>query len=116
MNEANEIQKRMKKAAKKKEEAQHAYFLRLMAFGKVGEAAKKINNDDSIKGVHELNDQIKSILQQKHPKAREVEAEIILPQTNIIPEPVIYEEITADMVQKNCATHERIRRTNHGRF
>ena len=61
-------------------------------FGKVGEAAKKINNDDSIKGVHELNDQIKSILQQKHPKAREVEAEIILPQTNIIPEPVIYEE------------------------
>ena len=34
-------------------------------FGKVGEAAKKINNDDSVRGVHPVTDEIKDILQAK---------------------------------------------------
>ena len=69
LSEACEIQKRMKKAIGRREQSQHNHFIRLMMFGKIGDAAKKINNDDSIKGVHPLNDEIKDILQQKHPKA-----------------------------------------------
>ena len=48
-----------------------------MLLGKVGDAAKKINNDDSIKGVHELNNEIRDILQEKHPQARPVDPEIV---------------------------------------
>ena len=106
MNETNEIQRRMKKTSQQQEQTRHNYFVKLMIFGKIGEAAKKINNDDAIKGVHPLNDEIKEILQQKHPKSREVDPNIIVPQNNIVPEPVIYEEITSDLVQKT-ARHMR---------
>ena len=62
-----------------------------------------INNDDSVKGVHSLSDEIKEILQQKHPKARDVDPGVILlpgdGDATSPPEPVIYEEITANMVQ-----------------
>ena len=64
LNETKEIQSRMKKSLSKKEESHHKYFIKLMMFGKIAEAAKKINNDDSIKGVHELTDSIKTILQE----------------------------------------------------
>ena len=71
-----------------------------MMFGKIGPAAKYINNDDSIKGVHSLDEQIKDILQDKHPQARNVEPQIILEHTAAPPEPVIFEAITANSVQK----------------
>ena len=69
MEEASEIQKRMKpgKNEESKEDVAYKAFVKLMMLGKVGEAAKKINNDDSIKGVHPLNEQIKNILQDKPP-------------------------------------------------
>ena len=66
MDETNEIQRRInKKKAEQKEQKQVKYFLNLMMFGKVGEAAKKVNNDDSVKGVHPLSEEIKDILQKK---------------------------------------------------
>ena len=73
-----------------------------MTFGKIGEAAKKINNDDSVKGVHPLDDEIKDILQKKHPKARDVHPETALLPNSLPPEPVMYEEVTADMVQRTA--------------
>ena len=100
MNECNEIQKRMKRNNKRKDESKYSYFIKLMMFGKIGDAAKKINNEDSIKGVHTLSDEIREILQEKHPKAREVDPDIIIQQENISPETVIYEEINADLVYK----------------
>ena len=36
-----------------------------MSLGKLGDAAKKVNNEDSIKGVHPLTEKIKEILQEK---------------------------------------------------
>ena len=103
MDETNEIQKRMNKSkAERKEQHQVKYFLNLMTFGKVGEAAKKINNDDSVKGVHPLDDEIKDILQKKHPKARDVHPETVLLPNSLPPEPVMYEEVTADMVQRTA--------------
>ena len=100
MAEANEIQRRMEKALTRKEETREKAFVRLMMFGKIGEAAKYINNDDAIKGVHPLNKEIKDILQSKHPEGREVDQEVIIDYTATTPEPVIFEEITAKTVQK----------------
>ena len=53
MKETKEIQKRMTSSLTKKEESRERAFLRLMMFGKVGQAAKFINNNDAIKGVHQ---------------------------------------------------------------
>ena len=45
-NETNEVQKRMRKTLTNRETAKEKSFLRLMMFGKIGPAAKFINNDD----------------------------------------------------------------------
>ncbi len=103
MAEAREIQVRLISGRRREEvaeEATYKLFVKLMMFGKVGEAAKKINNDDSIKGVHNLSDEIKTILQQKHPQSRPVDPDILLPQSDTHPQPVVYEEITSEMVEK----------------
>ena len=100
MRETCEIQRRLKSGSKRKEEVKYKTFVQMMLMGKVGEALKKINNDDNIKGVHPLNDEIKEILQQKHPPSRPVDPDIILSQTADTPEPVIYETITSESVYK----------------
>ena len=75
-------------------------FTSLMLLGKLGDAAKKINNDDSIKGVHPLTDQIKEVLQEKHPQGKEAIPETIILPTSEPPQPVIYEEITSHAVYR----------------
>ena len=101
MNEGKEIQKRMKMPVEKKEQSKEKLFLQNMLLGKTGAAAKFINNDDAIRGVHELTDEIKSILVDKHPGARVVHPDVKIPSSNQPnPEPVIYEEISVDLVQK----------------
>ena len=71
-----EIQNRLTKS-KRKEETREQAFVRLMMLGKIGQAAKYINNDDKVKGVHVLTDEIKDILQSKHPAGREADPEVI---------------------------------------
>ena len=72
-------------------------------FGKVIKAAKFINNEDSIKGVHQLNDEIKNVLLEKHPNARSVDAEILIPQSAMqVQVPIVFEEITAETGQKTA--------------
>ena len=109
MDEAKEIQKRITSKTKekitsknsgRKSKAPSEAFVDLMLQGKPGDAAKKINNDDAVKGVHSLSPEIKDILQQKHPKSREASPEILLPLTSVPPQPVLYEEITAHAVYK----------------
>ena len=69
---AEEIQKRLNsnKGNKKKVDADQKTFVKLMLFGKVEVAYKRINNENFIKGVHQLNERIKGILQDNHPKGR----------------------------------------------
>ena len=71
-----------------------------MLLGKVSQAMKFVNSEDETRGVHSLTEEIKELLQQKHPKAREVCEEILLPQTALEPEDVIYEEIDGTAVYK----------------
>ena len=104
MAETCEIQKRLKPRKKDNDqsEASRKAFVRLMLLGKVGDAAKKINNDDSIRGVHELSSEIKDILQQKHPKGVDPPEEVLMQTTRVPPQPVIYEEITAEKVYRTA--------------
>ena len=69
-----------------------------MLLGKVSQAMKFINNDDLILGVHPITAAIKELLQEKHPKGRSAELDIMLPETAHEPQPVIYEEIDAETV------------------
>ena len=41
-----------------------------------------INNEDSIIAVHTLNEEIKAILLQKHPKRRDAHPDMMLQETN----------------------------------
>ena len=61
---------------------------------------KFINNEDDTHGVHALSDEIKELLQQKHPKARDVSEDILLPQTAHEPEEVLFEDIDGTAVYK----------------
>ena len=102
MDEAREIQKRIKTTASKDKATydQKKAFINSMLLGKLGDAAKKVNNDDAIKGVHVLDNNIKEILQKKHPKARDMIPETVLLPTSVPPQPVMYEEITGHAVYR----------------
>ena len=90
----------MSEATAKKEETREKAFIRLMMLGKIGPAAKYINNDDNIKGVHPLTNEIKDILQSKHPDGRDIDPGVVYDYTAEPPQPVIYEAFTVDKVQK----------------
>ena len=82
--------------------ANQKHFVNLMLLGKLGDAAKKINNDDAIKGVHSLDSQIKDILLAKHPESQPAQPDVLLPHTSAPPQAVLFEEITADSVYKTA--------------
>ena len=72
-----------------------------MLIGKVGQASRFINNNDAITGVHKISDNIKTALANKHPKAEQMHPDVLLPVTRPSPNPVIYEQITAEVIQKS---------------
>ena len=100
LSECKEIQKRLIQKKILKAESKMKSFCRLMLVGKVGQASKLINNDDCVSGVHKLTDDIKIALARKHPKAEPMHPNVMLPVTRPSPNPVIYEQITAEVIQK----------------
>ena len=50
--------------------------------------------------MHPLNEEIKTLLQEKHPKAGDVSQDVLLPQTSAEPEPVIFESIDGAAVYR----------------
>ena len=100
MDESRVIQEKLKRRKKSEDSFQQKGFSRLMMVGKVGQAMKLINNEDSVVGVHTLNREIKSILQEKHPKAETPPADILLPITAPQAQSMIFAEISAELVEK----------------
>ena len=100
MDESRVIQEKLKRRKKSEDSSQQKGFSRLMMVGKVGQAMKLINNEDSVVGVHTLNREIKSLLQEKHPKAETPPADILLPITAPQAQSVIFAEISAELVEK----------------
>ena len=98
LSENREIQKKLKSSQDKRKETNDKAFCRLMLVGKISQAMKFINSEDNTKGVHSLTDQIKTLLQKKHPHAKDANNDILLPQTENEPEPVIYEAIDGTAV------------------
>ena len=88
------------KKAQKKADSKERNFCKLMLLSKVSQAMKFINNEDSTRGVHSLTNKIKKTLDEKHPKARNISEDILLPQNANDPEPVIYENIDGLAVYK----------------
>ena len=100
MEEARVIQEKLKRKKQSHDSSIQKGFSRLMMVGKVGQAMKLINNEDAVVGIHTLNREIKSILQDKHPKAEIPPADILLPITAPQAQPVIFAEISAELVEK----------------
>ena len=100
MSENREIQKKLVRNQEKKDESKYKNFNKFMLLGKISQAMKFINNEDSTRGVHTLTDEIKQILEEKHPKARDISEDILIPPTADEPEPVIFEAIDGTSVYK----------------
>ena len=93
MEECREIQKKLAVKLQKRKENRDQAFIRLMLLGKVGPAMNYVNNNDQTVGVHPLDENIMNILQEKHPRKKEVSDDILLPETAPTPNPVVFEEI-----------------------
>ena len=68
--EGKEIQKRMMRNKPRTQESNLKAFTRLMLAGKIRQATKFINNDDCIKEVHSISEDVKKALAQKHPRLK----------------------------------------------
>ena len=101
MAECREIQKRLTRGKKQKEESSRKAFCRLMLLGKVKQALSFINNDNDVCGVHSPTNEILQILKEKHPKSEPASEEILLPVTSPAPQSVVFENITPELVQKS---------------
>ena len=99
LHEGNEIQKRMLKNFKRTEESNRKAFCRLMLAGKVRQATKFIDSSDPVNGIHELSEVILEAL-RKHPRGEEPHPDVMMDITKPLPNPVIYEHITAEVIQK----------------
>ena len=100
MKESREIQKRIQAKSKKDKESNHKAFCRLMMNGKISQALKFVNNEDNAtSGVHDLNNEVISILEDKHPQPGTVQDEALLDTSKIEqPQGVIFESITAEAI------------------
>ena len=98
IEEGKEIQKRMLRKKKKTEESNLKAFSRLMLVGKVKQATKFISNDDCVVGVHKITESVKFALANKHSKAKDPSPDAMLTITKPPPDPVINEQITAEVI------------------
>ena len=77
ISEVEEIQRRISKSTRKKEESTTRGFTRLMMEGKVKQALRLVDSDNVITGVHEMSEEIKRALQAKHPEGKEASPEVL---------------------------------------
>ena len=93
VEEGRAIQKNLSRLQESKSSSDLKAFTRLMLQGKLKSALKFVDEDDSIVGVHELTPEVITELQRKHPKQEPIDESFILPENNIIVQPVIFEKI-----------------------
>ena len=101
MAECREIQRRLISARNHKAETDRKAFCRHMLMGNVKKAMSFINNNDDVRGVHTVTNDIKELLQNKHPKAEPADPDALLNMTSAPAELVIFENITADLIKRS---------------
>ena len=72
-----------------------------MLVGKVKQALSYINNSSDVSGVHDSTAEILQILKEKHPTAQPASQDVLLSTVSPSPQPVIFENITPELVQKS---------------
>ena len=100
MAQCREIQKWLSQKRNQQQESKRKAFVRLMLVGKVKQALGFINNDSDVTGIHMPTEEIKQILNLKHPNAEPASPEVLLPVTSSPPETVVFEGIDSELVQK----------------
>ena len=105
--EGTAIQERIQKAHSKKAQSDLRNFSRLMLLGEVKKALRYVDEESSIAGVHEVTGDVLTKLEDKHPPAAGPTQHAMLERTHLPVQPVVFESIDGDLVQK-CA------RTMHG--
>ena len=99
LNECNEVQSRLRKNTKGEAQGKRKAFCRLMLQGKISKALKYVDNStDATLGVHSINVEIISTLQDKHPDPGTVTEEALLPEIPEPPKEVIFEPIDAEKI------------------
>ncbi len=93
MAEAREIQKRHQKIVEQRTVNKTKLFCQLMLLGKISQATKLISEEDSVVGVHPINEEIIDILCAKHPKAAEPINFVDQCPVGEFVQPVIFESI-----------------------
>ena len=73
-----------------------------MMAGKVRQALKLVDADSEVLGVHAMNDEIREVLQRKHPEAEQAQPQAMDQSEVPAVENVIFEEINASMVIKSA--------------
>ena len=73
-----------------------------MLQGKLKQALKFVDEDDSIVGVHQITPQIIEELKKKHPHQEPTHEEALIPEKNTIVQPVIYEQIDAATIRRSA--------------
>ena len=102
IDEGKAIQKNLLQLNESKRPSELKAFTRLMLQGKLKKALKFVDEDDSIVGVHEPTSEIIAELERKHPKQGPVDESVILPEQNILVQPVIFERINADAIIRSA--------------
>ena len=98
--EANTIQSRLKDTSSKNEErGMVESFRKLMTAGKIRAALKVIEKNET-NGILEINEDTIEKLNQKHPMGQDTQLDMILHGPIKDVNPVIYEEITSDLIKK----------------
>ena len=102
IDEGKAIQKSLTKSNESKRASELKAFTRLMLQGKLKEAIKFVNADDSVVGVHELTPDIIAQLEKKHPKAEQLKQEALIPEQNHEVQAVLFERIDSEIIMR-CA-------------
>ena len=102
MSEAAEIQNRMPASKPRAEEDKLRGFTRLMMTGKVKQALKLVDTENVIAGVHAINDDIRAILQSKHPEPTQAEERALSSDDAPSIEEVIFESIDGKAIQASA--------------
>ena len=99
-HEAKTIQSRLRDTRPRNgEKGMVESFRHLMTAGKI-RAALKVIEKSSSNGIHEINDGTIEKLLLKHPKGQDTQLDMILQGPIKAVNPVIYEEITSDLIKK----------------
>ena len=101
LSEGRQIQARLRKSGKKmRNETKFESFSCLMSAGKLSQAMNYVNEERSVSGVHAFSETILNDLKSKHPEPRPAEPDVMIPvDPDLIPEPVIFECITGELIQ-----------------